>query len=79
MYRILKPSEIKADAGKVLDAAKTEPQFIVRDGTLLVLQRVDKLPATKPKSLSVWDALASGAGLDAAFPTTKGKARKVRL
>ncbi len=79
MLKVLKPSELKADTGKVLDAAKSDPQFIVRDGVLLVLQRVDRLPSLRPAGTSAWDALASGAGLEAVFPRTAGQARKVRM
>ena len=64
---------------KVLDAAKKRPQFIVRDGVLLVLPRVDKLPSQRPKDLSAWDALASGAGLQVTFPRMDGKVPKVAL
>ncbi len=77
MLKVLKPSEVKADTGKVLDAAKTEPQFIVRDGVLLVLQRVDRLPSQKTAGTSAWEALASGDGLETVFPRMTGRVRKV--
>jgi hypothetical protein len=33
----------------------------------------------RPKRLSVWDALSSGAGLNVRFPRLKGKVRKIEL
>ena len=44
MIAIHKPSDFKSFPGKILDAAKTNPQYVVRDGALLVLQRVEKWP-----------------------------------
>ncbi len=77
MLKVLKPSELKADTGKVLDAAKSDPQYIVRDGVLLVLQRVNKLSSQQPGAKTVWDVLASGTGLDAVFPRMPGRVREV--
>ncbi|HMP84878.1 MAG TPA: hypothetical protein PKA41_19475 [Verrucomicrobiota bacterium] len=44
MLTILKPSELKDNTGKVLDAAKKNPQYVVRDDVLLVIQRADFVP-----------------------------------
>lgn len=44
MLRILKPSELKDNTGKILDAAKKKPQYVVRDDVLLVIRRADDVP-----------------------------------
>ncbi len=75
MLKVLKPSQLKTNTGKVLDAAKSDPQYIVRDGVLLVLQRLNKLPSQQPAAITTWDALASGTGLDAVFLRMSGRAR----
>lgn len=41
---VLKPSQLKSETGKVLDAAKKNPQYVVRDDVLLVIQRADTVP-----------------------------------
>lgn len=38
---VLLPSELKSKTGKVLDAAKREPQYVQRDGVLLVITKAD--------------------------------------
>jgi hypothetical protein len=37
--RILKPSELKARTGAILDKAKHRPVYVERDGTLLVITK----------------------------------------
>ncbi len=37
MKSVLKPSELKADTGKVLDRAIKRPQYVQRNGVLLVI------------------------------------------
>ena len=62
---VLKPSQLKADTGAVLDAAKKNPQYVVRDDVLLVIQRADSVPPSgedetlsSPKRRSeLWDEL----------------------
>ena len=39
--KVLSPSELKAAAGKILDAAKRNPQYVMRDGVLLVIHRTE--------------------------------------
>jgi len=65
MLKVLKPSQLKADAGKVLDAAKKAPQYIVRGGVLLVLRRADEVPpigedevlSSARRRAELWDKL----------------------
>jgi hypothetical protein len=38
---ILKPSQLKADAGAILDKALKSPQYVERQGHLLVITRAD--------------------------------------
>lgn len=62
---VLKPSQLKADTGKVLDAAKKIPQYVVRDGVLLVIQRADSVPpsgedetlTSAKRRAALWDEL----------------------
>jgi hypothetical protein len=44
---ILQTSDLKRNAGKILDAARTKPQFIVRDGILFQII-VTEIPAGNP-------------------------------
>lgn len=45
MISVLKPSELKANAGKVLDDAIQRPQYVNRNGVLLVITKADLVPA----------------------------------
>jgi hypothetical protein len=55
---ILKPSELKARTGAVLDRAKHAPVYVERDGTLLVISRARLAPAQDDPVLSPWDLRA---------------------
>ena len=80
MIAIHKPSDFKSSPEKILDAAKTAPQYVVDNGALLVLQRVDKLPSESVlKGKSVAEVLASGRGLGVSFPKMTDQVRKVTL
>lgn len=62
---VLKPSQLKAATGKVLDAAKKVPQYVVRDDVLLVIQRADSVPpsgeeetlTSAQRRAALWDEL----------------------
>ena len=43
MIAIHKTSDFKPRAAQILDAAKTQPQYVIRNGVLFVIQRVDKI------------------------------------
>ena len=77
---IHKPSDFKPGYGKILDAAKVYPQYVVRDGVLIVLKRVDKPIKETVEGKSVWEALSRSAGLEITIPRRAfGKVGKVAL
>ena len=65
MITILKPSQLKADTGKILDAAKKSPQYVVRDDVLLVITKADLVPPSGEEAVlsstkrraELWDEL----------------------
>ena len=65
MITILKPSQLKAETGKILDAAKTAPQYVVRDDVLLVITKADSVPPSGEEAVlsspqrraELWDEL----------------------
>ena len=65
MLTIHKPSDLKKSVGKVLDAAKKQPQYVVRDEVLLVIQRADSVPesgeadalTSAKRRAHLWDTL----------------------
>lgn len=65
MLTIYKPSELKKSVGKVLDAAKKKPQYIVRGEVLLVIQRAESVPesgeadalTSAKRRANLWDTL----------------------
>ena len=79
MIAIHKTSDFKPRAHKIFDAAKTQPQYVVRDGLLFIIQRVDKIVTDKNRGMSAWDALARTEGLNVEIPKSSGKVRKVQL
>ena len=44
MITVLKPSELKAATGKVLDQAIERPQYVNHNGVLLVIRKADLVP-----------------------------------
>ena len=77
--KIHKPSDFKPSYGKILDAAKLVPQYVVRDGVLISVQRVEKMPKARLEGRSAWDVLSSGQGLNVTFPQMEGLVEKVTL
>ena len=55
---ILKPSQLKADTGAILDKAKRAPQYVERGGTLLVIKKAELVPAGEDSLLSAWELRA---------------------
>ena len=51
---ILKPSELKARTGTILDKAKHAPVYVERNGTLLVITKAKLVPA-EDRLLSPWE------------------------
>ena len=55
---VLKPSELKAKTGAILDKAKHAPVYVERDGTLLVITKAKLVPAREDSLLSPWELRA---------------------
>jgi hypothetical protein len=55
---ILKPSQLKADTGAILDKAIRSPQYVERGGTLLVIKKAELVPFEEDAVLSSWDLRA---------------------
>ncbi len=55
---VLKPSQLKADTGAILDKAIRSPQYVERDGTLLVITKAELVPAREAGLLSPWEQRA---------------------
>jgi len=55
---ILKPSQLKSSAGKILDRAIHKPQYVERNGTLLVITKANLKPAGDETILSPWEICA---------------------
>ena len=50
MIQVVTPSALKAQAGQVLDKAIKRPQYVIRNGVLLVITKAD-LPASASAAL----------------------------
>ena len=55
---VFKSSQLKADAGRVLDRAISEPVYVERKGTLLVITKANLVPARDEPMLSPWEIRA---------------------
>jgi hypothetical protein len=55
---VLKPSELKARTGAILDKAKRSPVYVERDGTLLVITTAKLAPVGEEWLLSPWELRA---------------------
>jgi hypothetical protein len=58
MITILKPSALKANPGKILDEAIQRPQYVERNGVLLVITKADSVPSGDDNLLSPWEQRA---------------------
>jgi hypothetical protein len=56
---VLKPSELKARTGAILDKAKRAPVYVERDGTLLVITKARLVPTHEDPVLSPWELRAT--------------------
>jgi hypothetical protein len=52
---ILKPSELKARTGAILDQPKQAPVYVERNGTLLVITKAKLAPVGDGPLLSPWE------------------------
>jgi hypothetical protein len=66
---VLKPSELKARTGAILDKAKHAPVYVERDGTLLVITKAKLVPVSEDPLLSPWELRAKA--IDSFYDSTK--------
>ncbi|HTV40623.1 MAG TPA: hypothetical protein VMF08_08610 [Candidatus Sulfotelmatobacter sp.] len=66
---VLKSSQLKSETGKVLDRAIREPQYVERNGTLLVITKATLVPAPGDALLSPWEIRAKN--LESFYDPTK--------
>jgi hypothetical protein len=55
---ILKSSQLKSSTGRVLDQAIRKPQYVERNGVLLVITKANLKPAGDETLLSPWEIRA---------------------
>jgi hypothetical protein len=55
---VLKPTDLKADLGRVLDRAVRSPQYVMRKGQLLVITKAKLVPAAEEQPHSPWELRA---------------------
>ena len=56
---VLKPSELEANTGAILDKARREPVYVERQGTLLVITKANLVPGREDHPLlSPWELRA---------------------
>ena len=55
---ILKPSQLKADTGAILDKAIRSGQYIERGAALLVIKKAKRAPVREDALLSSWELRA---------------------
>lgn len=55
---VLKPSELRAKTGAILDKARYEPVYVEREGTILVITKAEMVPAREDPLLSPWELRA---------------------
>jgi hypothetical protein len=58
MRRVLKPSALRANAGKILDKAIQRPQYVERNGVLLVITKANSAVKPDDDLLSPWEQRA---------------------
>ena len=56
---VLKPSQLKANTGAILDQAIRSPQYVERGGTLLVIKKAEFPPLQQDSVLSPWELRAN--------------------
>ncbi len=55
---VLKPSQLKAKTGAILDKAKRRPVYVERNGTLLMITKAELVPVRGDPLLSPWELRA---------------------
>ena len=55
---VLKPSQLKAKTGAILDKAIRSPQYVERSGTLLVITKAELTPLKRASLVSPWELRA---------------------
>jgi len=55
---VLKPCELKARTGTILDKAKHTPVYVERDGTRLVITKARLVPAREDSLPTPWELRA---------------------
>ena len=59
MKTVIRPSQLKAATGKILDKAIRRPQYVNRNGVLLVITKADSTAASEDDGLlSPWEQRA---------------------
>ena len=66
---VLKPSELKAKTGAILDKAKRAPVYVERNGTLLIITKAKLVPASEGLLLSPWELRAKA--IESFYDSTK--------
>lgn len=66
---ILKPSQLKANTGAILDEAIRSPQYVERGGTLLVIKKAEFPPVQPDSVVSPWELRANV--LESFYDSTK--------
>ncbi len=56
---VLNPTELKSNVGGVLDRAIDAPQYVLRNGQLLVITRADLVPARENELVAPWEVRAA--------------------
>ncbi len=54
MKTVLKPSQLRVATGKILDKAIRRPQYVKRNGILLVITKADSIRKSKQDIPSPW-------------------------
>ena len=55
---ILKPSQLKAKTGEILDKAIESPQYVERGGTLLIITKAEFPSVPQDSLMSPWELRA---------------------
>ena len=66
---VLKPTELKANLGGVLDRATKSPQYVIRKGQLLVITKAKLVSTHEDQSLSPWELKAKA--IESFYDSTK--------
>ncbi len=76
------PDDLLEEVRETARLTQLSMQDVFRQSTrigLPALRASVKAKLPRPRRLSLWDALASGDGLNVQFPTARGKVKKIAL